>query len=207
MRAWLLVLPVLVGLSACGGKPAANARASGPSPPPSPASIILKIDKSGLHDAHFALTEELPNGSGGTVEGTGEGLWVLKPLPAERYSVTISALGVTFENIYIGASYYYRKSTDQSWTQVRARSPLANLDSAEGLTLVGEEQTPQGKAWHLSGTDITNSPFEIWIREKDSYPIKYTSNNPKAGSDIIVFDHYNTGPSVVQPPASQIVQG
>lgn len=205
MRAWLLALPVLVGLSACGSQPAA--KASGRSSPPSPVSILLKIGTSGLHDAHFTLTEELPNGSGGTVEGTGEGVWVVKPPPAERYSVTLSALGVTFENIAVGDFIYYRKSTDQTWTLQRARSPLANLDYASNLTLVAEEQTAQGKAWHLSGNDITLSPFEIWIREKDSYPIKYTSNNPKAGSDLIVFDRYNTGESVLPPPASQVGQG
>ena len=73
--------------------------------------------------------------------------------------------------------------------------------------MVGEEQTAQGKAWHLSGTDLTASPFQIWIREKDGYPIKYTRNDPKSGSDVIVLDRYNTGQSVLQPPASEVVSG
>lgn len=193
------MIPLIVGLCACGNQPAGTM--SSPSSPPNANSILARVDK--LHDAHFAYAEQLPDGT----RGTGEGLVVFRPLPAERYTVTIADLGLTFETIFVGDAMYYRKTTDQAYKQARARSDLGNLSSAYDLAMKGEEQTPQGKAWHLSGTNIYDDPFEIWIREKDGYPIKYSTHGDKIGSEDLNFDRYNTGQSILPPAASQLVQG
>ena len=204
---WMLLSPVLIGLAACGSQPAAVA--SGPTALPSAKSILSKIDSSGLKDAHFTLTEQLPDGAGGTMQGMGDGLLVLKPTPAERQSVQISALGVsvTLESIAIGRTVFHRKSTDANWTASPGDSSLTYLDRAHDATIVGQEMTPRGKAWHLSGTDLKYYPFEIWIRVADGYPLKYRSRRTDGPSTITaVFDRFNTGQTITEPPPSQVVQ-
>ncbi len=50
--------------------------------------MLLKLYTSALKDAHFTMTEQLPDGKGGTVQGTGDGFFVTKPA-AESQSVQI----------------------------------------------------------------------------------------------------------------------
>ena len=51
-------------------------------------------------------------------------------------------------------------------------------------------------------------PFDIWIRERDGYPLKYATHQAHGtGSITLVFDRYNTGEKISAPPAAQVKQG
>jgi hypothetical protein len=210
LRRWLVLPALLAGLSACGAQAGSAATSAAPSATRSPHDIILKLYTSGLRDAHFTMTEQLPDGSGGTVQGIGDGLFVTKP-PAESQSVQIDIGGgssIIVQSMAIGNTIYHKKSTDATWTASPGRSALANLDRSYELKLTGDETTPQGRAWHLSGTDILGNPFEIWIREKDGYPLKYTSHHAGDATAVTtLFDRYNTGQTISAPPPAQVVQG
>ena len=173
--------------------------------------MILKLYTSALKDAHFTMTEQLPDGRGGTSQGTGDGVLVLRPVAAESQSVQIDIGGgssITVQSIAIGDTIYHKKSTDPTWTASPGRSALANLDRALDVKLIGDEITPQGKTSHISGRDIAGNPFEIWIRDKDGYPIKYASHHTdNATADTILFDRYNSGQTINAPPPAQVVSG
>jgi hypothetical protein len=173
--------------------------------------MLLKLYTSALKDAHFTITEQLPNGSGGTTQATGDGVLVVRPVAAESQSVQIDIGGgtsITVQSMAIGNTIYHKKSTDATWTASPGRSAPANLDRALEVKLVGEEITPQGKASHISGRDVFGNPFEIWIREKDNYPLKYMSHNANdATADMMLFDRYNTGQTISPPPPAQVVSG
>ena len=94
------------------------------------------------------------------------------------------------------------------WTSKASTSGLGpgSFVGSSEFKYVGEENLPQGKAWHAKAKDKDGSPFDGWIRESDGYPLKYTvtqDNNALA----LTFDKYNTGVSVSAPPTSQVVQG
>jgi len=173
--------------------------------------MLLKLYTSALKDTHFTMTEQLPDGKGGTVQGAGEGLLVTKPAAAESQSVQIPIGGsgsITVLSMAIGNTIYHRKSTDPTWTSSPGRSALASLDRALEVKLIGEETTAQGKAWHITGRDVFGNPFEIWISEKDNYPLKYTSHHTDdATADTMLFDSYNTGQTISPPPPAQVVSG
>lgn len=210
-RRWLVLPTLLAGLSACGAQAGPAGASASPSPTRSPRDMILKLYASALKDAHFTMTEQLPDGNGGTLQGTGDGLLVVKPAVAESQSVQIDIGGgssITVQSVAIGGTIYHRNSTDPTWTASPGRSALANLDRVFDVKLMGEEITPQGKAWHISGRDVSGNPFEIWIREKDNYPLKYTSHHAgDATADTMLFDRYDTGQTISPPPPAQVVSG
>ena len=207
------VLPaLLVGLTACG-TPASSSQASPTmSPTHSPHGILFKMYSTpALKDAHFTITEQLPDGSGGTSHGTGDGVLVLHPAPAQSQSVQIgigAGTTITVQSIGIGNTIYHRRTTDPVWTASPGQSELTNLDQAYELKLVGEELTPQGRAWRVSGTTRSGNAFEIWIRQKDNYPLKYASHRTDdSTAETVMFDLYNTGQTISPPPPAQVVQG
>ena len=210
-RRWLVLLTVIAGLSACGAQAGPAAASASPAPTRSPRDALLKLYTSALKDAHFTMTEQLPDGNGGTMQGTGDGILVVRPAAAESQSVQIDIGGggsITLQSMAIGNTIYHRKSTEPTWTASPGRSALANLDRALDVKRMGEETTAQGKAWHISGRDVFGNPFEIWIREKDNYPLKYTSHHAgDATADTIVFDRYDTGQAISPPPPAQVVSG
>ncbi len=211
LRRWLVLPALLAGLSACGAQAGPAALSASPAPTRSPRDALLKLYTSALKDAHFTMTEQLPNTNGGTTQATGDGVLVVRPASAESQSVQIDIGGgssITVQSMAIGDTIYHKKSTDATWTASPGRSALANLDRALEVKLTGEEITPQGKAWHISGRDVFGNPFEIWIREKDNYPLKYTSHHADdATADTMLFDRYNTGQTISPPPPSQVVSG
>ncbi|HKV32519.1 MAG TPA: hypothetical protein VJT14_16060 [Candidatus Dormibacteraeota bacterium] len=65
---------------------------------------------------------------------------------------------------------------------------------------------PNGKAWHAKAKDNDGNQFDGWIRESDSYPLKYEIIQ-RGDALVLSFHKYNTGASITAPPASQVVQG
>jgi hypothetical protein len=107
-----------------------------------------------------------------------------------------------------GGTFSSRAATDAQWTSIDGPWNLASMGHALEPTLVGEENTAQGKAWHVIAKTSGGDPFDFWVREKDSYPLKYSTHQANgAGTYTLVFDRYNTGETLSAPPPSQVKPG
>jgi hypothetical protein len=211
MRARFLMLGAALALclSACGSQPSSTgANAAAQTLPLTGADILVKPQSSGLQDAHFTMTEHLPSGA----SGTGDGVLVYKPQPAWRMTMhfpsSVPGQTATVESLVIGGTFYSRAATDAQWTSIDGPWNLASMGHALEPTLVGEENTAQGKAWHVIAKTSGGDPFDFWVREKDSYPLKYSTHQANgAGTYTLVFDRYNTGETLSAPPPSQVKPG
>jgi hypothetical protein len=195
-RATLAV--VVLMLAACG--PTANTAAK----PPTPSEILNKPDQANVKDAHFTLVAHIVS-AGVTFDATGDGVIVVKPAQASKFTMTTSISGQTlkFEEIIIGGKEYDLAPDNPRWT-VKA-STSSNPSSFKGTDAVylGEDSLALGKAWHVKAKDTSGSPFEAWVRESDGYPLKYASTT-QGSTFTATFDQFNTGQTVTAPPASDI---
>jgi hypothetical protein len=172
--------------------------------------VLAKPVHSNLKDAHFVVSGKFTN-QGATVDVNGDGQLVYKAPQAGRFKfqTTVAGQTVSFEEISInGKDYTFTIPGNGKWTSKASTSGLGpgSFVGSSEYKYVGEENLPQGKAWHAKAKDKDGSPFDGWIRESDGYPLKYTvtqDNNALA----LTFDKYNTGVSVSAPPTSQVVQG
>jgi len=209
MRTVLRLAAAVVGaglLAACAGPGA-------PSGPPSPQDILGKpMHASNLKDAHFLVTGKFAS-AGGTVDLTGDGALVYKAPGAGRFEFQTTVAGqlVSFEDISINGTDYTRTVPGNGNGKWDARSSTSGLGpnsftGTTGFKYIGEESLPNGKAWHARAKDKDGNTFDAWIRESDGYPLKYVITQ-QSNALTLTFDKYNSGESIVAPPASQVVQG
>jgi hypothetical protein len=206
LHRFVAVAAVTVGaglLAACGGPGA-------PLGPPSPQAILAKPVHSNLKDAHFLVTGKFSN-AGVSVDISGDGALVYKsPGAGEfKFQTTVAGQQISFEDRSInGTDYTFTIPGNGKWTSKATTSGLGptSFSGASAFKYVGEENLPKGKAWHATATDKDGNPFDGWIRESDGYPLKYTITQ-QSNALTLSFDKYNTGESIVAPPASLVVQG
>ena len=191
-----------LGLVACGSTSAAPAR------PPTATEILAKPEHANLTNAHFTLTTAFPVASGVTLNATGDGVIVYKPQPAARISFHATANGQTLSVVVLtagGTDYTMLTPGTGKWMSSPTTSNPATLSDSTGATYVGEDNLPQGKAWHVKATDKDGNPIEVWVRESDGYPLRYDTKQATGnGNASLTFDKYNTGEAVTAPPASQV---
>lgn len=199
-RAWLALPAAAVVLAACG-----NASVQPPKPPTA-ADILAKPEHANVKDAHFTLTAHVASG-GVTFDATGDGVIVIKPEQASKFTMqtTVSGQTLKFEEIIVGGKEYDLSPDNPRWTV--KPSTTSNPSSFKGTNPVylGEETLKDGKAWHVKAIDDSGNPFEAWIRESDGYPLKYTSTS-KGTTFTALFDRFNTGETVTAPPPSDVQQ-
>lgn len=188
--------------------------------PPSAKDILGRPDRSSLRDAHFTLTAHIASGSV-SFDGTGDGIMQQKPDKAIHFRLDASIGGqtFTFEQIQVGGKQYDRAPNSPKWTVTTASGLSPNDFSGTNPRYVGEETLPTGKAWHVRATDASGTPFDLWVRESDGYPLKYSTAevaSPSAGASAgasggpgqstitAIFDHFNTGQTVQAPAASDV---
>jgi len=195
-RATLAVAVLL--LAGCGPTPNQATK------PPTASEILNKPDQANVKDAHFTLVAHIVS-AGVTFDATGDGVIVVKPVQASKFTMTttISGQSLKFEEIIIGGKEYDLAPDNPRWT-VKA-STSSNPSSFKGTDAVylGEDTLAQGKAWHVKAKDANSSPFEAWVRESDGYPLKYASTT-QGSTFTATFDQFNTGQTVSAPPASDI---
>ena len=195
-RATLAV--AILGLAACG--PAANDAAR----LPTASEILNKPDKANVKDAHFTLVAHIVS-SGIAFDATGDGVIVVKPAQASKFTMTTTVAGqpLKFEEIIIDGKEYDLTPDNPRWT-VKA-STSSNPSSFKGTDAVylGEVALALGKAWHVKAKDANSTPFEAWVRESDGYPLKYAST-AQGSTFTATFDKFNTGQTVSAPPASDV---
>jgi len=181
--------------------------AGGPAKPPTAQEILAKPDTANVKDGHFTLVAHIVSG-GITFDATGDGIIVVKTQQASRFTMqtTIAGQSLKFEEVIIGGKEYDLSPDNPRWT-VKPSTNSSNPSSFKGTdaVYVGEETLPQGKAWHVKAKDDNGNPFEAWVRESDGYPLKYASTM-QGSTFTATFDRFNTGQTVIAPPASDIQQ-
>jgi hypothetical protein len=194
----LLAISVLV-IAGCG--------TSAPAKPPTAQQILAKPDSANVKDGHFTLVAHIVTG-GITFDATGDGIIVIKPQQASRFTMqtTVAGQPLKFEEIIIGGKEYDLTPDNPRWT-VKPSTNSSNPSSFKGSDAVylGEETLALGKAWHVKAKDDSGNPFEAWVRETDGYPLKYASTM-EGSTFTATFDRFNTGQTVSAPPASDIQQ-
>ena len=199
--AWLVLQMAALVVAACSNSAVAPAK------PPTAQEILTKPLTADVKDAHFSLVAHIVSGSI-SFDATGEGIIVVKPQQASRFTMltTIAGQALKFEKIIIGGKEYDLSPDNPRWT-VKASTSSSNPGSFKGTdaTYVGEEALSQGKAWHVKARDDSGNPFEAWVREADGYPLKYASMT-QGSTFTATFDRFNTGQTVSAPPASDIQQ-
>jgi hypothetical protein len=198
---WLLFPISALVVAGCGNS------ASGPAKPPTAQEILNKPDTANVKDGHFTLVAHIVS-SGVTFDATGDGIIVIKPQQASRFTMqtTIAGQSLKFEEIIIGGKEYDLAPDNPRWT-VKPSTNSSNPSSFKGTEAVylGEDSLPQGKAWHVKAKDDSGNPFDAWVRESDGYPLKYASTM-QGSTFTATFDRFNTGQTVSAPPASDIQQ-
>ncbi len=201
MRTWLLLPISALAVAGCGNS------AGAPAKPPTAQEILAKPDSANVKDGHFSLVAHIVSGNI-TFDATGDGIIVVKPQQASRFTMltTISGQSLKFEEIIIGGKEYDLSPDNPRWT-VKPSTNSSNPSSFKGTDAIylGEETLPQGKAWHVKAKDDSGNPFEAWVRETDGYPLKYASTM-QGSTFTATFDRFNTGQTVSAPPASDIQQ-
>jgi hypothetical protein len=198
---WLLLPISALVVAGCGNS------ASAPAKPPTAQEILNKPDTANVKDGHFTLVAHIVS-SGVTFDATGDGIIVIKPQQASRFTMqtTIAGQSLKFEEIIIGGKEYDLAPDNPRWT-VKPSTNSSNPSSFKGTEAVylGEDSLPQGKAWHVKAKDDSGNPFDAWVRESDGYPLKYASTM-QGSTFTATFDRFNTGQTVSAPPASDIQQ-
>ena len=198
-RTWILLPISALVLAACGSSAAAK--------PPTAQEILAKPDAANVKDGHFSLVAHIVTGNI-TFDATGDGIIVVKPQQASRFTMltTIAGQPLKFEEIIIGGKEYDLAPDNPRWT-VKPSTNSSNPSSFKGTdaTYLGEETLAQGKAWHVKAKDDSGNPFEAWVRESDGYPLKYASTM-QGSTFTATFDRFNTGQTVSAPQQSDIQQ-
>jgi len=189
-------------LAACGGPGA-------PLGPPSAKDILSKPLHANLKDAHFLVAGKFvsPSPGGVAVDVKGDGALVYKSPGAGRFKFETMVAGqkVSYQDISInGIDYTFVVPGNGKWTKT-AGSGLGpdSFTGASDFKYVGEENLPNGKAWHAKANDKDGNQFDGWIRESDGYPLKYEITQ-QGNALVLSFDKYNTGETIAAPPATQV---
>ncbi|HYY46877.1 MAG TPA: hypothetical protein VE951_07445 [Candidatus Angelobacter sp.] len=172
--------------------------------------MLAKPQQSNLKDAHFKVTGKLTE-SGVTLSLLGDGALIYKPKLAGRFmfQTDIGGQTVTIQEISVDGTNYGMGPGSTKWTATKSSSGIdpSAFAGASDQKYVGEENLPQGKAWHASAKDKDGNAFDAYIRESDGYPIKYVETQTGGQNITLTFDRYNAGETVKPPPSDQIQQG
>ena len=177
---------------------------------PSAKDVLAKPQQSNLKDAHFNVTGKIAD-NGATVELIGDGALVYKPKLAGRFKFTTNVGGqaVAIQEISVDGTNYGMTPSSPKWVATKSTSGIdpSAFAGASDQKYVGEENLPQGKAWHATAKDKDGNAFDAYIRESDGYPVKYVETQSGGQNITLTFDKYNTGETITAPPADQVQQG
>jgi hypothetical protein len=178
-----------------------------PLAPPGAKEVLAKPQQSSLKDAHFKVTGKIADNNA-TIDIVGDGALVYKPKLAGRFqfTTTVSGQTATIKEISVNGVNYGLSPASPKWV---ASASATGIDpnafaGKSDQKYIGEENLPQGKAWHVTAKDDGGNAFDAYIRESDGYPIKYVETQGGGQNITLTFDQYNTGETITAPPADQI---
>ncbi|TMF83743.1 MAG: hypothetical protein E6I07_12745 [Chloroflexi bacterium] len=197
-------------LAMTAGLLAASCGIPTPAAAPSAKEVLAKPQQSNLKDAHFKVTGKITD-NGVTVELIGDGALVYKPKPQGRFKfqTTVGGETITIEEISLDGTNYGLTPGNPKWVATKSTSGIdpTAFRGASDQKYVGEENLPQGKAWHATAKDRDGNAFDAYIRESDGYPIKYVETQSGGQNITLTFDRYNAGETITAPSPDQIQQG
>jgi hypothetical protein len=172
--------------------------------------VLAKPQQSSLKDAHFKVTGKIADNNA-TIDIVGDGALVYKPKLAGRFqfTTTVSGQTATIKEISVNGMNYGLTPASPKWVASASSTgidPNAFAGKSE-QKYIGQENLPQGKAWHVTAKDDGGNAFDAYIRESDGYPIKYVETQGGGQNITLTFDQYNTGETIAAPPADQIQAG
>jgi len=201
LRRALLLVIAAASLAACGVPTAAT---------PTAKEVLAKPQQSNLKDAHFTVAGKITN-NGVTVQLIGDGALVYKPKLEGRFKfqTTVGGETVTVEEISLDGTNYGLTPGSTKWTATKSGSGIdpSAFAGASEQKYVGEENLPQGKAWHATAKDKDGNAFDAYVRESDGYPIKYVETQTGGQNITLTFDRYNAGEVITAPSPDQIQAG
>ncbi len=189
-----LVATLLVGCQQ------ARALAPASAGPPSAAQILTRVSHTGLADAHFKVHAAYTIGQV-ALDLQGDGVLVLRPTAAVRltFQGRVAGRPTAIEAISVGGKTYQRVGGEAWKVQSGAASMTIPWAGAHSPTLVGEELLVGGKAWHLHAAGADSKPLELWVREKDGYPLRVSTTPGQGQAVTMEFDQFDTGATVAAP--------
>jgi hypothetical protein len=189
----------LVALTGCGGGGSGFLGLG----PPTPAQILAKPAAAGIKEMHMKITGKGTNGTALAGEGTLE----LAPKKASKMVVTaaVGLLGnISIEYVTVDGTDYSRIGSGKYDAKPTTAGNSQSGGWADGKNpkLVGEETVNGDKVWHVKATDSSGDDFELWVREKDGYPLRYKSDSSSGFS--MEFSAFNVGDAISAPSADQV---
>jgi hypothetical protein len=165
--------------------------------PPTPAEILAMPSKSGLKDVKVKVVTHGTN----RYSLAGTGVIAFRPKLASHVVFTG---GIREEKIDVDGKTYTRGSLG-GWSVSPSQSKFRYGSWADGKNpkLVGEEKISGDKAWHVTATDAEGK-FDLWVREKDGYPLKYRSPFLSVLGLEMTFSGFNAGATVSPPPVVRV---
>jgi hypothetical protein len=156
--------------------------------------------QSGVRDAHAVVT--------GTSDGAtfaGEGVVVFRPRLALSLHLQTRSAGVPAELhvLQVGGATYQRAGADERWTRTVASPPDPTWSNATDPQLVGQERLAGDVAWHLRALR-GDLPVEMWVRQRDGFPLRLTATSRSGSTFTFAFDRFNTGAGVSAPAAIEL---
>ena len=142
---------------------------------PSKAEIAARPAQS-MHDCNFRLTGTFSL-LGESIPITGSGVFLVKPAPAARWQVNVSAGREPVDMIDFGKRLFTRRGTEL-WSDEPVASGLravflgdpvimaAAFSGSNQITYVGAEKIDGDAVWHIRTHDAIGT-YDEWVRESD----------------------------------------
>lgn len=176
---------------ACSGQPGA-------------AELWAMPGQSSARDAHVTITASGAS-TGGRVALQGDGTVVFKPRPAMHLQLQsgAGALPVQLDVLEVDGITYQRGTVEQRWARSSTPAPDPTWSRATAPRLVDQVSMAGTNAWHLQAVR-QGALVDMWVRQRDGYPLKVAAGSEDGTVFTFAFDHFNSGPSVVAPLPSEI---
>ncbi len=155
---------------------------------------------SNVRNAHATIT-----GLGNGVTFRGDGLVVFRPRMAMSVHLQTQsgAMPAELDVLEVGGATYQRAGGDEKWTRSPTAAPDPTWENATDPRLVGQDRMGGDQSWHLRASRGA-TPVDMWVRQRDGYPLRLVTANGSGATFTFAFDQFNTGDRVDAPPAVQL---
>jgi|SRR2546421_253230 len=156
--------------------------------------------RSDVRDAHAIVS-----GSGNGVSFAGEGIVVFRPQRALSLHLQTrsGAAPAQLDVLQVAGATYQRAGRDEKWTRTTTAPPDPTWGDATDPQLVGQEQLAGEAVWHLRASR-GQGLVEMWVRQRDGYPVRLVTTNSAGATFTFAFDRFNTRDRVAAPTALQL---
>lgn len=169
---------------------------------PSPSELWGRPLQSSARNAHATITAT--SGASGTAL-QGDGVVVFKPRTAMSFRLRTrpGASPGELDVLEVDGITYQRGATDQKWQHSSAPAPDPTWTGGTNPRLLGEATVGGDRAWHLQATRGA-AHVEMWVRERDGYPLQVLTSNGTGTVFRFVYDQFNTASGVAAPQTPDI---